>query len=404
MVKIMFDKIDYREVESNAMYCVHCGLCRQVLPSEIKNDRFGDICPIGTKFMFEAYYAPGRNEIARALLRNEFSYEESPKLLEIIYSCLTCGSCDITCRYCTTLGRVQPGEITEAIRAKMVKDGVGPLPRHKKWGQSIISNKNPYEEEHSNRLKWLKGEKPPEQAETLYFVGCTSSYKTQEIASATYAVMKKIGMEVMISPEEYCCGSPLFRTGQLDIAEQVMNHNIELIENSGVKKVVFSCPGCLRTFKKDYPKFAGPLNFELKHISQEIVELIDKGQIELDKLNLTVTYHDPCHLGRHLWPESIYEEPRKILNAIPELQFKEMERNRDGTWCCGAGGGVKSGFPETSLWTVKKRLEEAVETTGAQALVTACPFCINNFKEGVKKENMSLKIYDLMEIMSMVLK
>jgi len=398
----MFNKIDYEKIKSEAMYCMHCGLCRQVLPSEIKSDQFGELCPSGDRFRFEAYYAPGRCEVARAVIGKEFAYEASPKLLHVMYTCTTCGACDITCRYTTSFGKVQPVEIIEALRAKLVEDGVGPLPKQKEWGLSIDTNNNPYFESHANRLNWLGSKSSAQNSDIQYFVGCTSAYRTQDIASATYDILNKAGMDVMISPEEYCCGSPLFRTGQLDLAERVMNHNIEFIKESGIKKVVFSCAGCYSTFKKDYSKYYGPLDFEIKHISQVLMDLIETRAIELKDLNLKVTYHDPCHLGRHCYPEPLYEEPRKVLTAIPSLQFEEMERNRDETWCCGAGGGVKSAFPEFALSIAKKRLEEAAKN-GAQAVISACPFCWNNFKDAVKADNLEVQIYDLTQIIKMAM-
>ncbi len=395
----MIDKINFKEVESNAMYCIHCGLCRHVLPSEIKSNKYGDLCPPGSKFLFESYFAPGRCEIARGILRKEFTYEDSPKLQHIIYTCTNCGACSIQCRYCTTLGRTQASEIVEALRAKMVLDGAGPMPKHKVYGKSIQDNYNPYQEKHSNRLKWLGSEKTPEKADILYFVGCTSSYRTQEIALATYNILKNLNLNVAISRDEHCCGSPLLRTGQLDEAEAVMEHNIDLIKKTGAKKLIFSCAGCYRTFKLDYPKYFGDLGIECKHISQELAELAQNGKLKLNKLNLKVTYHDPCHIGRHMWPECVYNEPRNVLTAIPGLELIEMERIKDEAWCCGAGGGVKSAFPEFALDTSKIRIDEATKT-GADTIVSTCPFCAINLNDAIKETKSNLKIYDLTQIVN----
>ncbi len=393
----MIDKINFKEVESGAMYCIHCGLCRHVLPSEIKSNRFGDLCPPGSKFLYEAYFAPGRCEIARGLLRKEFSYEDSPKLQHIIYTCTNCGACSIHCRYCSTLGRTQASEIVEAIRAKLVADGKGPLPKQKAYGESVMKNYNPYQEKHADRLKWLGSEKPPQKSDTLYFVGCTSSYRTKDLALSTYAILKNLGINAAVSPDEYCCGSPLIRTGQLNEAELVMKHNIDLIRKVGAKKVIFSCAGCYRSFKIDYPKFFGELGVECKHISQELAERAKNGTLNLKEVKSKVTYHDPCHIGRHMWPECVYNEPREVLAAIPGIQLIEMERIKDESWCCGAGGGVKSAFPEFALDTSKKRLEEATET-GAEAIISACPFCAINLGDAIKAKNSTLKMLDITQL------
>jgi heterodisulfide reductase subunit D len=109
---------------------------------------------------------------------------------------------------------------------------------------------------------------------------------------------------------------------------------------------------------------------------------------------LTVTWHDPCHIGRHC---GIYEEPRNILKAIPGIKLVEMERIKDQAWCCGAGGGVKAAFPELAGKISKERLEEAGET-GAQALVTCCPYCEQNFRDSLETEEDGLRIYDLTDL------
>ena len=398
--KKMIDMIDFNEVASEAMYCMKCGLCRAVLPSELKSDRFHEVCPSGSEFLFEAYFAPGRCEIARAIIREEFNYEDSPKLLHAIYTCTNCGACDIQCRFATSLGRTQPAQIVEALRAKLVNDGIGPMPKQKAYGKSVVENHNPYHEKHEDRLNWLGSKKIPEKAEVMYFVGCTSSYRNSNIANATYDVLKNIGADFTISNEEFCCGSPLLRTGQLDKAEEVMKHNIELIEKMGVKKIIFSCAGCYRTFSHDYPKYVGKMDVEFKHISQELADLLDKGELKLNNLDLKATYHDPCHLGKHMYPDCVYDQPRKVLKGIPGVELLEMERIKDVALCCGAGGGVKSSFPEFALHTSKKRLEEALET-GAEALISTCPFCWNNFNDGIKADNLGIKMYDLTQIVKL---
>ncbi len=131
--------------------------------------------------------------------------------------------------------------------------------------------------------------------------------------------------------------------------------------------------------------------------------LIKDGRIKFTKkLPMKVTYHDPCHLGRHLGDDGVYEPPREVLNSIPGVELVEMERNRENAWCCGAGGGVSQANPELALWTANERLKEA-RATGATALVTACPWCERSFNDAVKEYGAEIEIYDIAEIACMAL-
>ena len=164
-----------------------------------------------------------------------------------------------------------------------------------------------------------------------------------------------------------------------------MARNVEEIKKSGAKTVVFTCPGCLKTFKKNYPD----MGVELVHSTQFLTRL---GNMNLKKEDIKVAYHDPCHLGRDL---GIYEEPRAILKEVANV--KEIKREREESWCCGSGGGVKSAFDDFALWSATERLKEAKEA-GAKALVSACPFCKRNLKEAAEKERIA--VYDVVELVN----
>ncbi|GAG84554.1 unnamed protein product [marine sediment metagenome] len=202
------------------------------------------------------------------------------------------------------------------------------------------------------------------------------------------------------------------------------------IELKGIETVVFSCAGCFDTFKVDYP-LTRKYDFEVKHTVELFDELIESGRLKfIKKVPISVTYHDPCHLGRNaeryedwdgdvlpLMPlvsinippkpkrtgsKGIYDAPRKILKKIPGLKLKEMERIQEYAYCCGAGAGVKSAFPEMALETAKTRIEEA-EDSGADNIVSACPFCSMNLQDGIKDKKSKLKYFDISELILMAL-
>jgi heterodisulfide reductase subunit D len=161
--------------------------------------------------------------------------------------------------------------------------------------------------------------------------------------------------------------------------------------------MVTSCSGCYKTIRQDYPK-VGKVNARVLHITQYVNELIDEGRLVLDKrVEGKVTYHDPCHLGRH---NGLYDEPRKILKAIEGLDLVEMERNRDEARCCGAGGGVKTAFPDLAQKISTIRVEDA-EKTGADILATSCPFCYQSLKAAIDAKGSKLRMMDLMELVRM---
>lgn len=225
----------------------------------------------------------------------------------------------------------------------------------------------------------------------IYFRGCVAREKLNNISEATEKIMKHADIEYKILENETCCGSFLLRTGFARDAGKVMKNTLKEIEG---EKILTSCAGCYKTFKKDYKEILG-VELDVIHTSQLFNELIKKEKLEVDFLDKIVTYHDPCHLGRHL---EEYHAPREILNKITNLV--EMGRNKDKSRCCGAGGGVRSAFPEISENIAKMRVEDA-NNVEAKILVTSCPFCILNLKSASKDDK---EILDLSEIIIRTIK
>ena len=218
----------------------------------------------------------------------------------------------------------------------------------------------------------------------LYFRGCTAREKLNSISKATERILKAANVKYETLDDEKCCGSVLLRTGFFDDAIEQMNGNLKDLEG---KAILTSCAGCYKTLKEDYKKY---LSVELKviHISQLLDQLIKENKISIKgKDNLNVTYHDSCHLGRHAGE---YEAPRNVINSISNLV--EMENIKEKSRCCGSGGGVKSAYGELSDSIANLRIKEA-EETGADLLVSACPFC----KLNLSQNSDDLEVLDLSE-------
>jgi Fe-S oxidoreductase len=409
---------DYEKMMSS---CIRCSNCKFIPALQVKSQKFSTICPSIERYNFHAYSGGGKMIIGLAMLRNRFEY--SDELRNVVYKCTACGGCDISCKFFFEL---EPLEVIEQVRAHVVEKS-GPLPEHRKWMESISQNHNPYNEPHRSRIEWLpKDVVPSKDSDTAYFVGCTASYRRMEIAQATAKIFDSAGLKfTLLGSDEYCCGSPLMRIGARKDALDLMRGNVERMKKLGVKRIVTSCAGCYSMFKVEYPRYL-KTDFQVLHTSQLLETLLKNGELQLtERVPLKVTYHDPCHLGRISEPyipwngkmtkvlsqiyipippkvirrgsNGIYEAPRNILRSIPGVQLVEMERIKEYAYCCGAGGGVKSAFPDFALWTANNRIEEA-EATGAEALVSCCPFCSTNLKDAIKQRGDNLAFYDLTEL------
>ena len=371
-------ELEREEVMSAIHHCVKCKLCS--IASFHPNEEWLPLCPSGEYYGYQAFYAPGKMEIFRAILEGEIT-EPSEGLLNAVYACTVCGACYEKCKQITSVELGAP-ELFEEMRRELASKG-WILDVHTSIADKIKETKNAYGEKYEYKVN---AETTDGDADVLYYIGCTARYRVPEIADAMLGIFDKLGLKYQVMGEEWCCGSVLFRTGQVEAAKELVAHNVEEIKRSGAKTVVFTCPGCLKTFEKNYPD----MGVELLHSTQFLTRL---GNMNLKKENLKAAYHDPCHLGRDL---GIYEEPRAVLREVADI--KEMKREREQAWCCGSGGGVKSAFDDFALWSATERLKEAKEA-GADALVSACPFCKRNLKEAAEKEE-QLEVYDVVELVN----
>ena len=212
----------------------------------------------------------------------------------------------------------------------------------------------------------------------IYFRGCTAREKETGISKATEELLELAGMDYHILDDEKCCGSVLLRTGFEEEAREQIEKNTEVLKD---ELILTSCAGCFKTLKEDYD------GIDVIHISQLLDELIRDGKLNFTKKDLDVTYHDSCHLGRQL---EVFDEPRNVIKYVANLV--EMENSREDSLCCGAGGGVKSAYPEIAGEMAKSRICQAKET-GCEILVTPCPFCKLNL------ENDDLEVLDLTEFL-----
>ncbi len=344
---------------------MRCGECRSV-------------CPVFQSTGIDTYSARGRMILVKGIKENRLDL--SSGLLASIYSCTTCKACEVVCS-----AGVDVVDVIQNFRTVLTQKNIV-LAEHKTFSDHIKKYGNPFGRS-ENRLEHLMNYKNSARPELFYFMGCMAGYKIPQIVNSTIIILNRIGVDYTVSPEEICCGSPLLRTGRIEEAKKLAETNLKTISESGADTIVFSCAGCYKTFKQDYKELIGEFDLRMIHINELLMDYEISGD-----LNVKVTYHDPCHLGRHL---GVFQQPRKILKDSG-ANLIEMENIMGNSLCCGAGGGVRSAYKNLAIEIGKRRIEEAMQTE-SDILVTSCPFCTYHLREC---SNELIKVVDITELLS----
>ena len=309
-----------------------------------------------------------------------------------IWFCTTCHLCQDRC----PRGIPLTDEIVKA-RAELIETGNIP-PDVRDMLLSIQKHRNPFGISKFKRDNWAKDLNVPNvktnpNFEYLFYVGCANSFDTRnkQIAAKTVQIFNEIGLNyAVLGKEEGCCGNDVRRAGEEGLFELLMEENIKIFEKYGVEKIVTHSPHCYNTFKNEYN------GYEVKLVLEFIHDAIKKGKLNLKPLNIKVTYHDSCFLGRY---NGIYDLPREVLKSIPGVELVEMKNNRKLSICCGGGAGNIIGEYPGEIKPARIRAREAAET-GAEVLAVACPFCLLMLEDAVKAEGLDDKIVvkDIVEL------
>jgi Fe-S oxidoreductase len=362
-------------------------------------------CPVCDYRLTQGSFGINR-AIYYGLKWNQFNKE----LRDLVYSCTTCGKCVAMCKH---VSRALPlVDIFEKAREFLfVEKMIGPMPDQRDVIKNYLRKGNPWGYPPQERTKWAEGldikyASKDNKVEVLYYVGCTSSYdpEAQKIAISLSKILKKARVNFGILEKEQSSGSEAKRMGETGLFEHLAEGNLKMFEEAGIDHIVTGDPHDFYSFSHEYPKGGNELKVE--HSTQFLNRLMDEGRLQLSlKIEKKVTYHDPCYLGRR---SEVFEEPRKLIKRIPGITFVEMEMFRENSDCCGMGGGrmwmeIPKGLV-TSQTIAERRVKQALDT-GAEVLLTACPFCKITLTDAVKalRVGESIQVMDITELIAAVL-
>ena len=394
----------------DSLSCTECGRCTAVCPANITGKKLSPrkimmdlrarMKEKGPQMVKSRSLSGGRDfNDNRSLLRDFISEEE-------LWACTTCNACAKEC----PVNINQPSLIIDMRRYLVLEEASAPG-ELKAVFNNIENNGAPWQYSAEDRLLWAKDLEIPliadlftrgEKPEFLFWVGCAGAFddRYKKVVRAFAKILTHLNVSyAVLGKEETCTGDPARRAGNEMLYQMQAMQVISILKGYEVKKIITICPHCFNVFKNEYPDLDG--NFEVINYLQFLTGIVDEGKLTIDKAslkNISITYHDPCYLGR---ANEIYIEPRFILNKLTG-NFVEMHRNRSFALCCGAGGAqmfkeAEKGDREVFI----ERTEDALKT-GASVIATACPFCMTMLTDGLKYKNREeeIKNLDIAEIVA----
>ena len=354
--------------------CYQCGVCTATCPWGLLQDE-----PVNVR---------------RLMHRAQLGIDQEDGAM---WWCTTCRACEELCPRDVPIADVMLALRGMAWKDKQVPEGLSSVMWAMYW------DGNPWRRPPSQRTAWCKGMEVPRftpDTEVLFYVGCTASFDTrsQKVARSIARVLDAAGVSFgTLGEDEPCCGDAAYGLGQHDYLRQIIDTNTRLFTEEGVRTIVTTSAHCYDMFANHYPKDA---QLQPMHYTQYFANLIEEGRLSFEKpFEAELTFHDPCYLGR---ANDVYDEPRKVLSAIPGVTLVEMERSRENALCCGGGGGrmwvdTKAGERFGDL-----RVADAAGT-GANTLVTACPHCIACLEDSLKVAGSTMRVMDVAEVVAAAL-
>jgi len=377
--------------------CTQCRLCADVCPavSASKDGMLSALCRMkGLRDVLKSRTGFFR----RFFGKKSPSEEEWKRFSSTVFRCTLCAGCQEICPVGIGLK-----ELWLSLRQDLFHCGHYP-PKIQVIRDNLEESRNVFGEAGEERADWVSDMRdPPEhgyvkgQAKVVYFTGCVAAYfpLAQTIPMALVEILEASGVDfTLLGEDEWCCGFPLLGAGLGDMFHEYVTHNVEAIRRKGAETVVFACPSCFQMWREYYPR-----EFEIFHASEFLVELLEGKRIPLKEVPLTVTYHDPCDLGRGA---RVFDEPRQVIRSIPGVKLVELPRNRERCQCCGGGGNLEMIDADLCSTISRQKIEEALGT-GAQAVITTCQQCVRTMTTYVRRNRVTIDVMDLTQLVQKAL-
>jgi len=386
---------DYSRKERFQMAaCTNCLLCAEVCPavSATQDGRLSGVYRLAELRRIMR----SRNRLFRRFFGKKAPTDDELKAFsDTVYRCTLCGRCQEVCPSGLALR-----DLWFSLRQDLVHSRAYPQ-KVDMIGQNVTGSHNVFDEDNEERADWVEDLRDPpdhgyirEKAEVVYFTGCVASYfpMAQQIPMALAQIFDKAAVDfTLLGEDEWCCGFPLMGAGFRDRLKDLIDHNIGAVKAKGATTVVFACPSCYQMWREHYPP-----EFEMYHVTQYLKALTKTKNLRFQPMNLTVTYHDPCDLGRG---SGEYQAPRDLIRSIPGVNLVEMAHNRENCLCCGGGGNLEMIDAKLSGDIAGAKIQEVIET-GADAVVTACQQCVRTMTTFARRNKIDVDVLDVVQLIN----
>jgi heterodisulfide reductase subunit D len=372
--------------------CTNCRLCADVCPAACAAMN-GELSAVYRMKGLKRNLKSKAGVFSKLLGRRPPSAEELKHYADTVFRCTLCSNCEEVC----PLG-IRLKELWLSLREDLVQEKAYPS-KIDMIRSNLAQSRNVFGEDNSERGEWVDDmRKPPAdlyvraRAEMVYITGCVSAYfpLAQKIPIALAEIMDAGRVDfTLLGEEEWCCGFPLLGAGLMEMFEEFRVQNLKAVKDKEAKTVVFACPSCYQMWREHYRT-----DLELISAPEFLLRLVRQGKIPLTDLPLTVTYHDPCDLGRGV---RVFEEPREVIRAIPGVTLVELPHSRENCMCCGGGGNLEMVDADLAARIAKAKIDEVL-STGAQAVITSCQQCVRTMTSHVKRNKIQIEVLDIVQM------